>query len=72
MKKIIKIVVIIGILLSLLFVLKYFKDANASEIIDYETEKPFYTSIVKKVIATGKLNPEDEIEFKTSSKWNYR
>ncbi len=64
MKKIIKIVVIIGILLSLLFVLKYFKDANASEIIDYETEKPFYTSIVKKVIATGKLNPEDEIELK--------
>ena len=64
MKKILKIVVIVGIAVSLLFVLKYFKDANASEIIDYETEKPFYTSIVKKVIATGKLNPEDEIELK--------
>ena len=64
MKKILKIVVIVGIAVSLLFVLKYFKDANASEIIDYETEKPFYTSIVKEVIATGKLNPEDEIELK--------
>ena len=64
MKKTLKIVVIIGILLSLLFVLKYFRDANASEIIDYETERPFYTSIVKEVVATGKLNPEDEIELK--------
>ena len=64
MKKTLKIVVIVGILLSLLFVLKYFRDANASEIIDYETEKPFYTSIVKEVVATGKLNPEDEIELK--------
>ena len=64
MKKILKIVVIVGIAVSLLFVLKYFKDANASEIIDYETEKPFYTPIVKEVIATGKLNPEDEIELK--------
>jgi len=64
MKKIIKIVVIVGTAVSLLFVLKYFKDANASDIIDYETESPFYTSIVKEVIATGKLNPEDEIELK--------
>ena len=64
MKKTLKIVVIVGVVLSLLWVLKYFKDANASEIIDYETEKPFYTSIVKEVVATGKLNPEDEIELK--------
>ena len=64
MKKIIKIVVIVGTAVSLLFVLKYFKDANASDIKDYETESPFYTSIVKEVIATGKLNPEDEIELK--------
>ena len=52
MKKTLKIVVIVGVVLSLLWVLKYFKDANASEIIDYETEKPFYTSIVKEVVAT--------------------
>ena len=64
MKKTLKIVVIVGICLSLLWVLKYFNDANSSEIIDYETEKPFYTSILKEVVATGKLNPEDEIELK--------
>ena len=64
MKKTLKIVVIVVICLSLLWVLKYFNDANSSEIIDYETEKPFYTSIVKEVVATGKLNPEDEIELK--------
>ena len=64
MKKTLKIVVIVGIVLSLIIVLKYFKDANSSEIIDYETENPFYTSIVKEVVATGKLNPEDEIELK--------
>ncbi len=64
MKKTLRIVVIVGIVLSLIIVLKYFKDANSSEIIDYETENPFYTSIVKEVVATGKLNPEDEIELK--------
>jgi len=45
-------------------VLNYFKEANSASIIDYETEQPFYTSIVKEVVATGKLNPEDEIELK--------
>ena len=64
MKKTLRIVVIVGIVLSLIIVLKYFKDANSSEIIDYETETPFYTAIVKEVVATGKLNPEDEIELK--------
>ena len=64
MKKTLRIVVIVGIVFSLIIVLKYFKDANSSEIIDYETENPFYTSIVKEVVATGKLNPEDEIELK--------
>ena len=46
---------------SLLYVLNYFKDANSASIIDYETEQPFYTSIKKEVVATGKLNPEDGI-----------
>tara|TARA_B100001094_G_scaffold329636_1_gene392813 strand:+ start:62 stop:1177 length:1116 start_codon:yes stop_codon:yes gene_type:complete len=48
----------------LLFVLKYFNDANTASIIDYKTEQPFYTSIKKEVVATGKLNPEDEIQLK--------
>ena len=28
------------------------------------TEKPFYTSISTKIVATGSLNPEEEIELK--------
>ena len=64
MKNSIKYIVIILVVFSLLFVLKYFNDSNSASIIDYKTEQPFYTSIVKEVVATGKLNPEDEIELK--------
>src|SRR5690606_4119169 len=31
---------------------------------DYKVEEPFYTSINTKAVATGKLNPEEEIELK--------
>ena len=64
MKKSVKYIVIVLIILSLLYVLKYFNDANSASINDYETLQPFYTSIQKEVVATGKLNPEDEIELK--------
>ncbi len=64
MKNSIKYIVIILVVFSLLFVLKYFNDSNTASIIDYKTEQPFYTSIVIEVVATGKLNPEDEIELK--------
>jgi len=58
--------IIIGIVALLLFavVLKYFKDANAKNIEDFNVEEPFYTSINSKVVATGSLNPEEEIELK--------
>ena len=64
MKKSIKYIVIVLVILSLLYVLKYFNDANSASINDYKTLQPFYTSIEKEVVATGKLNPEDEIELK--------
>ena len=64
MKKALKYIVIIAIVVSLLSVLNYFRKANSSSIIDYKTELPVYTSIKKEVIATGKLNPEDEIQLK--------
>ena len=64
MKNWIKYIGIILVVFLLLFVLKYFNDSNTASIIDYKTEQPFYTSIVKEVVATGKLNPEDEIELK--------
>ncbi|MAP99713.1 MAG: efflux transporter periplasmic adaptor subunit [Flavobacteriaceae bacterium] len=64
MRKQIKYIVLILVIGSLLYVLNYFKNANSASIIDYKTEQPFYTSIEKEVVATGKLNPEDEIQLK--------
>ncbi|WP_282149099.1 efflux RND transporter periplasmic adaptor subunit [Algibacter lectus] len=64
MKKTVKIIAVIVIILLLAFVLKYFKDANSKGIEEFKVESPFYTSINTKAVATGKLNPEEEIELK--------
>jgi len=64
MNKTVKIIVGIVLIILLLFVLKYFKDSNSKDIVDYKVEEPFYTSIDTKAVATGKLNPEEEIELK--------
>ncbi|MCX7551677.1 efflux RND transporter periplasmic adaptor subunit [Xanthomarina sp. F2636L] len=58
--------IILGIILLILFVwvIKYFKDSNSKAIEDFKVEEPFFTSINTKVVATGKLNPEEEIELK--------
>src|SRR5210317_2254194 len=64
MNKTAKIILVLVAVIALAFVLKYFKDANSDDIIDYNVEAPFYTSINTKAVATGKLNPEEEIELK--------
>lgn len=64
MSKTVKIIIGIVVLILLLVVLKYFKDANSKSIEDYKVEEPFYTSINTQAVATGKLNPEEEIELK--------
>jgi len=64
MNKTVKIILGIAVLLALVYVLKYFKDSNAKEVIDYKTESPFYSTLDTKIVATGKLNPEEEIELK--------
>ena len=64
MKKTVKIIAVIVVILLLAFVLKYFKDANSKGIEEFKVETPFYTSINTKAVATGKLNPEEEIELK--------
>lgn len=64
MNKTVKIILGIVVLILLLVVLKYFKDANSKAIEDYDVEEPFYTSINTQAVATGKLNPEEEIELK--------
>ena len=60
----VKIILGIVLLILLVFVLKYFKDSNAKEVVDYKTELPFYSTLDTKTVATGKLNPEEEIELK--------
>ncbi len=64
MKKTVKIIIGIVLLVLLVMVLKYFKDSNSKDIVDYKVEEPFYSSIDTKAVATGKLNPEEEIELK--------
>ena len=64
MNKTVKIILGIVLLILLVFVLKYFKDSNAKEVVDYKIELPFYSTLDTKTVATGKLNPEEEIELK--------
>ncbi|TGV00885.1 efflux RND transporter periplasmic adaptor subunit [Flavivirga rizhaonensis] len=64
MNKTVKIILIIVAIILLAWVLKYFKDANSKDVVDYKVEEPFYTSINTKAVATGKLNPEEEVELK--------
>ncbi|MDO5972421.1 efflux RND transporter periplasmic adaptor subunit [Flavivirga aquimarina] len=64
MNKTVKIILIIVAIILLAWVLKYFKDANSKDVQEYKIEEPFYTSINTKAVATGKLNPEEEIELK--------
>ena len=57
---------IILIIIAVLFVaaLIWFGKKNQKSIVEYETEKPFKTTIVKKTVATGKVTPLEEIEIK--------
>ena len=64
MNKTLKTISGIDLLILLVYVLKYFKDSNSKDIVEYKTEKPFYSSVDTKIVATGKLNPEEEIEIK--------
>jgi len=64
MNKTVKIILGVVLLILLVVVLKYFKDSNAKEVVDYKTELPFYSTLDTKTVATGKLNPEEEIELK--------
>jgi len=64
MNKTLKVISGIVLLILFVYVLKYFKDSNSKDIVEYKTEQPFYSSIDTKIVATGKLNPEEEIEIK--------
>lgn len=57
---------IILIIIAVFFIaaLIWFGKKNSKNIIEYETETPFKTTIVKKTVATGKVTPLEEIEIK--------
>lgn len=65
MKKIITIIVIIIFVASFIGTgyFLFMKSQKPSEV--FETEKPFYTDIIKKTVATGTINPRKEIELKS-------
>ena len=50
--------------LAFIGVLIWFGKMNSKSPIQFETEKPFKTDIVKKTVATGKVIPLEEIEIK--------
>lgn len=64
MKRIVKIVFIVVAILLFLWVLKYFYQSNNRPPEAFDTDEPFYTSISTEIVATGSLNPEEEIELK--------
>ena len=64
MKKAVKIILGLVLLVLLVVVIKYFKDSNSESIEEFAVDSPFYSTIKTKVVATGKLNPEEEIELK--------
>ena len=57
--------IILGIIV-ILFVaaLIWFGKKNKKSIVEYQTEKPFKSTIVKKTVATGKVIPLEEVEIK--------
>lgn len=64
MSKGLKIALAVVGLVLLVVVMKFFADKNSKASVEYKTEQPFKASIVTKTVATGKVNPEEEIEVK--------
>ncbi|CAA0153452.1 ABC transporter, membrane fusion protein [Tenacibaculum maritimum] len=59
-----KIIIFGGIALALIAVLIWFGKKNSASPVEYETERAFKTTIVKKSVATGKVVPLEEVEIK--------
>ncbi|WP_411030101.1 efflux RND transporter periplasmic adaptor subunit [Spongiimicrobium sp. 3-5] len=64
MKKILKYVGIGVLVLGALWAAAFFVKSNSKSAVEYETQKPFISSIEKKTVATGKVVPEDEVNIK--------
>ena len=59
-----KVITFGGIAIALIAVLIWFGKKNSASPVEFETEKAFKATIIKKSIATGKVIPLEEIEIK--------
>ncbi len=64
MNKTVKIILVLLAVIALVFVLKYFMDANSKTVDEFKVETPFRTTINTKAVATGTLKPEEEVALK--------
>jgi len=64
MNKWVKIGLVAVALALLVMVMKFFADKNSKSVEEFTTEQPFKTTIAREIVATGKVNPEEEIEIK--------
>jgi len=64
MKKVVKYILIIGLVLGVISATSFFISTNNQDPIKYESENPVRTTIEKKTVATGKVVPEDQVEIK--------
>ncbi|MFC6996742.1 efflux RND transporter periplasmic adaptor subunit [Rufibacter roseus] len=64
MKKVFLGLFIIIFLAGSVWIGQYFYKKSTTDPVVYKTEKPFYTNIVKKTVATGSIVPRKEIQIK--------
>ena len=57
-------IILIVIVVFFIGALIWFGKKNAKSILEFETETPFISTIIKKTVATGKVIPLEEIEIK--------
>ncbi|MDH3381352.1 MAG: efflux RND transporter periplasmic adaptor subunit [Flavobacteriaceae bacterium] len=59
-----KTILFASLAIALIAILVWFASKNSKSPIQFETEKPFKTNIVRKTVATGKVIPLEEAEIK--------
>lgn len=64
MNKTVKYILIGLLVVGVLWAAAFFIKSNSKSAITYEVQKPFYTSIERKSVATGKVVPDEEVEIK--------
>lgn len=64
MKKFFRIILLVAFASVFVYTLYFLYQKSQQEPITYITERPFYTDIIKKTLATGSIKPREEIDIK--------